>query len=102
MYTVPSRATPTEGSPAPPLAGAGRRRTLKLSPLSSDTISAGTPPQLRSGTCTVPSGATLTWPCSPPRKASQSPTVFSTAGTPNVAPPSSLRMQKATRMDCEQ
>src|SRR5260370_20420259 len=69
-YTRPKRPTPTEGSLLPGVLP-GTTRMVQVAPLSRDsTTPCPLMPVLGSahfllGTYAVPSGPTLTWPCSP-------------------------------------
>src|SRR5688572_3435417 len=101
---------PTDGSePAPPVL-VGMACVVQVTPALSLTctmtlpdVPPPTPVPARhcelSGTYTVPSGATLTWPCRPPTPQSR---FLNTLPWPKVRPPSSLREQNAAATDCEQ
>jgi hypothetical protein len=77
---------PTEGSVSPAVLP-GMGRTEKVMPLFSETTTACVPPQFLFGTYTVPSGATLMWPCNPPHWVR----LYIGTAAPNVCPPLSLR-----------
>ena len=77
----------------------GTRNSLHVFPASVETAPPWLEPQDLFGRYTVPSGATLIWPCRPPQ--SVSPVLAGTPG-PNWRPPLSERWHMSGSSACEQ
>src|SRR5437762_4748083 len=112
---LPAPAATDGSEPGFKVVASGTVRTTHDNPLSVDTATPGRSTLFASkqssfGTYTVPSGATRTWPCSPPHVpgATGRSTPFTLAkvdiGIPaaDVNPRSSLVEQRAVAISCEQ